>query len=188
MREEKGLRRSRCKLIGVFIAFLCVTMTLVEIWGNTATSPEPSYKPMVRVTGASHIFTGTVLSIESRWVNEREHREINNLNESRPANESNMVAIYSWAKIEVEQYIEGDGPQVVTVIYEGGCVGNTSVICMYGGIRFPDGTVYPGGMIYLEIGEKVKVYAKLVDPEENLFKTSYVQHQKEDGSYSPWNP
>jgi len=178
MREENRLLRSRHKLIGVFIAFLCVTITLLEIRGNTATSPEPSYKPMVRVPGASHIFTGTVLSIESKWVNEREYREINHLNKSRPANESNIITIYSWAKIEVDQYIKGDGPQVVTVIYEGGCVGNTSVVSMYGGIMFPDGTVYPGGMMYLEIGEKATVYAELVDPEENLFKTSYVEHLK----------
>jgi len=176
MREEKRILISRHKLLGAFIALLCVTVTLLEIRGNTATSPEPGYEPLVPGSDATHIFTGTVLSIESRWVSEREYREINHLNESRPVNESAIeFTIYSWAKIEVDQYIKGEGPKVVTVRYAGGIVGDTVIIYEH----------FPGGVVWLEVGERVKVWGKLVNPDENLFSTWNVEHFSKKIGFSP---
>lgn len=160
MREDRKLLSlvSGYKKTGIIIVLLCVTLLTLIIYSRIpwpgVPSPEADAKLLLKPgSDATHVFTGTVLSIESKWV----------------VNEKGVRVIYSWAEIEVDEYMKGEGSQIVTVKYQGGCIGGIGIIV----------EVMPGGTLWLEVGEKITVYARLVDPDESLFTTWYVEHQPE---------
>lgn len=147
---------SKYRKTGIIMVLLCVTLLTSIMYSKILSPGSPSPgggEPLPHPgSNATHIFTGTVLSIEPRWVNESGSRRT-----------------YSWAEIEVDWYIRGEGAEVVTVKYPGGPVEESSIIHSYD----------PGGELWLKVGEKVTVYARLVEPDEGLFTTLYVEHRPE---------
>ncbi|OYT46569.1 hypothetical protein B6U84_00010 [Candidatus Bathyarchaeota archaeon ex4484_40] len=83
---------------------------------------------------SDYIFTGVVVSVESKWVNTTEIR-----------------TIYSYATILVEEYHKSEGiePPYVTLVYRGGRVNNIGMTCYR----------YPWGAIWCSPGQRIKAYA-----------------------------
>ncbi len=119
-----------------------------------ASKPKPTYLErqfeIETYDIASHVFTGEVVKVISKWVN---------------TSKSNLI--YTFATIKISNYDKGQGNNEVVVRYKGGVVGNIcSVVCYT-----------PHGIVDMQKGQQVIVFSKQPD-EDNIYDTWYVKHLK----------
>ncbi|MCW4012283.1 MAG: matrixin family metalloprotease [Candidatus Bathyarchaeota archaeon] len=108
---------------------------------------------------SSHVFFGEVKSIECKIIN---------------TNQGKMIV--SYARVEINKYNKGDGPDEVIVSYYGGEVGD------FGQAHFYN----PGNLIRLEEGKEYKIYSNKLQKKANEYSTYYVETtEKELQSESP---
>lgn len=106
---------------------------------------------------ASHVFTGEVVKVVSKWVN---------------TSKSNLI--YTFATVEISNYDKGQGNDEVVVRYKGGVVGNIgSVVCYT-----------PHGIVDMKKGQQVIVFSKQPD-ENDIYETWYVKHLKKKSTTNP---
>jgi len=106
------------------------------------------YWDNVLYSSSTHIFIGSVLSVESKW-----------------GELDGFETILSYASVSVSENVKGEAGSQITLKYLGGTVGNATLRVFYN----------PWGLIECHTGDRIKAFARQDEREPAMFQAIDVE-------------